>query len=234
MSRAGASRADPRDLPAYALSEASRHLHLPASTVRLWTLGQAYPTQAGGRKAAALVPVAQRKPLTLSFWNLLEVEVLSVMRRREGITMQRIRRALDHVGRGLGIERPLIRQEFLTDGVDLFLERGGLLVNVSARGQRDLRTALDAALRRVRYDQRGLASRFSPWRRSPAEPEAIEIDPRRSFGRPVIVGTGIAADAVVERFSAGEGLASIATDLRLELEQVERAVRWSVRGAEAA
>ena len=52
----------------------------------------------------------------------MELCVLASMRRAHHVSMPRVRRALAYVAKNKGLERPLIEQDFLTDGVDLFVE----------------------------------------------------------------------------------------------------------------
>jgi uncharacterized protein (DUF433 family) len=57
---------------------------------------------------------------------------------------------------------------------------------------------------------------------------AIEVDPRRAFGRPVLAGTSAPAEDVAARFLAGEGVAALAADYDAPGEQIEEAIRCSL------
>ena len=214
----------------YLLTEAAHYLALPASTIHSWNRGQRYSQ--GTRHAPALIVPALRTPVTLSFWNLVELYVLASMRRAHGVSMPRVRRALEYVRKHNGLDRPLIDQEFLTDGVDLFVEEYAKLVNVSQEGQAALRTALASSLKRIERDARGLAERMFPWRHKPTDPFDVEIDPRRCFGKPVLAGTGVQTGVLAERFFAGDTIDALARDYGVPREKVEAAVRWE--GASAA
>jgi len=223
--------ADPRDLAAYPVMEAAGYLRVPASTLRLWALGQRY---ADGKKfASPLFNIASRRPPTLSFWNVVEAYVLATIRRHHEVPMQKVRKALDYVEGKLQVDRPLIQRVFLTDGVSLFLEEYRELVTVSAEGQLACRKLLEGALKRVDRDLNGLALRIYPWVNTLDEPKHIEIDPRRSFGRPIISGTGIPTSVLAERFRAGDSVAHLAREYRLTREQIETALRWETHGAVA-
>jgi uncharacterized protein (DUF433 family) len=224
VSRINGKRMDPRDEPAYLLVEASHYLALPASTIHGWTRGQKYDH--GKRRAQALIAPAQRTPIGLSFWNLVELYVLASMRRAHHVSMPRVRRALDYVAKNKGLERPLIEQDFLTDGVDLFVEEYAKLINVSRAGQTGIREALASSLRRIERDARGLATRMFPWRHSADEPRDVEIDPHRCFGKPVLAGTGVPTGILADRFFAGDTIDALAADYRIPREKVEAAVRW--------
>ncbi|HZR25842.1 MAG TPA: hypothetical protein VFA59_19745 [Vicinamibacterales bacterium] len=44
---------DPREIPAYTLSDAARYLHVPERTIENWAFGYPYPTKSAGRKHTA-------------------------------------------------------------------------------------------------------------------------------------------------------------------------------------
>ena len=229
---------DPRDLPTYPLPEAARILRLPESTLRKWVHGQVYPTKSGSKRSRPIVRAPAGRPTTLSFWNLAEAHVLGAITRQHGVALQSARKALDYVVRELDEPRPLITEDFYTDGLDLFVDRleefadedPGVksLVNASRQGQLAARDLLKGALQRVSRDTNGLIERIYPWNKSLDEPKRVEIDPRRAFGRPVVIGTRVPADELAERFAAGDGLEDIAREFRMEQSLVEGVLQWEM------
>jgi len=229
---------DPRDVPAYSIVEAAGFLRLPPTTLRTWVLGQSYGTRAGRRHAKPVIRIPAGYPPTLTFWNLAEAHVLAGIRREHGVSLQSARKALDFVSRELKQPRPLIRQDFLTDGINLFVERleelagedPGVrsLVNASQRGQLAARQLLEGALARVSRDPQGLIERIYPWVKKLDEPWRVEIDPRRAFGRPVVAGTRVPADELAERFAAGDGVEEIAREFHIDRAVVEGVLQWEM------
>ena len=51
------------------------------------------------------------------------------------------------------------------------------------------------------------------------------IDPRVSFGRPSIIGTGIPTSIIAERYKAGESVEDLADDYGLQPLQIQEAIR---------
>jgi uncharacterized protein (DUF433 family) len=51
------------------------------------------------------------------------------------------------------------------------------------------------------------------------------MNPTVSFGRPVITGTGIPVSSIYERYKAGDSVADLAQDFRLEIRAIEEAIR---------
>jgi len=225
---------DSRDEPIYTLADAAHFLAIPSTTVRLWSLGQHYGQEDGRKFARPVLRIAMPSPPTLSFWNLVEVYVLASIRREHRVPMQKVRRALSFTSDKLGKKRPLIEQTFLTNGVDLFVERVASLVNVSQGGQMAMRDVLIGTLQRIDRDPGGLARRIYPWWKSPEDPRHIQIDPLRSSGRPVLTDTGVPTSEIADRFRAGDTIKHLAKDFGVKLDQIETALRWEAIAEEAA
>lgn len=216
---------DPRDVPNYSLSEAAHWLGLGRGTLRVWVRGQDDPTQNRRRRAQPVVRPASAEPLSLSFWNLVECSVLATIRKHHEVPLPAVRRALDFVGRKLGTRRPLIDQEFRTDGVGLFVEHLGELVDASKQGQLAMREILEAGLARIERDAEGLAARLFPWRRDPSEPRIVSVDPRVAFGQPVLAATRVPVDVIFDRYRAGDSMELLAVDYRVDRDGIEDLVR---------
>jgi uncharacterized protein (DUF433 family) len=222
---------DPRELPVYAIAQAAHHVRVPAVTLASWVHGRGYPTKQGSRRSAPLILTPGGGP-TLSWSNLAEAHVLAALRRLHGVPMRNIRSALAFVEKRYDWEHPLIQAEFRTDGVQLFVEELGRTINASQRGQ----LAIDLALRLDRLeweDGSGLATALFPLvaHRGEKEPKHVVIDPRRSFGRPIIAGSGVPTEAISERFLAGDSPEHLAGDFHLSLESVLEAIRYESRAA---
>lgn len=213
------------EAPAYRVPEAALYLGIPAATLRYWVKGARYRTRRGARTAAPLIRTPE--PGVLSFLNLVEAHVLDGLRREHHISLQHVRRALDYVVDRFPARHPLAEQSFATDGVDLFVERYGSLVNISAGGQTALREVLRAHLKRIERDDSGYPIRLFPYTRRTTldEPRAVAIDPRVQFGRPVLAGTGIPTEVIAERFKAGESLDDLARDYGRTADEIQEAVR---------
>ena len=216
---------DLRELASYGVRETAHALALPASTVRAWSVGAA--------EMKRLIRPASEAPLALSFWNVVELFVLASMRRHHRISMPRVRRALGFVERELDLEKPLLAAQFLTEGVDLFVEHYGALINVSASGQLALREVITGALHRIERDVDGRALGIFPWLDRVDEPRLVEINVHRAFGRLVVAGTSLPVEALAERWRAGDTIDHLAEEYRLDRRTIEASLRWEWRGLAA-
>lgn len=219
---------DPREIPAYTVGEAAHYLGVPKSTLRSWFAGQ--------RGFRAVIRPADMKSLGLSFANLVEAYVLTAIRRKHNIALPTIRRGLEFLVRKLDAKRPLLEQQFATNGVDLFVDHLGQVINISRDGQIEMADLIRAYLERIDRDAKGLPIKLYPFIRTQApreQPRTVVIDPRVSFGRPVIAGTGIPTAVLAEQFKAGDRVPVLAKEYGAEEEAVWDAIRCEL-GREAA
>ncbi|MEO1394806.1 MAG: DUF433 domain-containing protein [Cyanobacteria bacterium J06634_5] len=225
---------DVHNTPAYPLTDAARYLHIPAGTLRAWVNGRYYSTREGKQYFEPLIQRPEPDVPQISFTNLIEAHVLSSIRKPHGVRLDQVRNALDSLDKRFQMPHPLARVEFQPDGVNIFVESIGRLVrSVSEHDQLAIKIALKNLLTRVEWNEEGMAARLFPTSRdmletAPTAPKSVEIDPQVSFGRPVIVGTGIPTIAIAERYQAGESPDSIADDLGCDIPQVHDAIRFEL------
>jgi uncharacterized protein (DUF433 family) len=210
---------DLRFAPAYDIAAAGRYLSVPPSTMRNWFCGSN-----GGEP---VLDAAARGPAYISFIGLTEAHVLSAIRAVHRVPLQRIRHAVEYLKRTLKSDHPLLTHEFQTDGLDLFVEELGSLINVSKSGQAAMREVVQVYLQRIDWDDRHLPRRLFPFTQTgwDTDPRVIVIDPRVAFGRPMIGRSGITTVAVAERFKAGESIESLANDFDRSTVEIEAAIR---------
>ena len=229
MTRLRTRLCDPRESPAYTVSEVAHYLRLPPVTVRCWSVGRV--------GYAPLIEVPQRDPTLLSFLNLTELHVLAAIPRKPEVKMRSIRSAIQylahHTQGAMDKRHPLISRELETDGLDLFIERYGKLINISKSGQTAMRQIIAGALRRIDRDPSGVPIKLYPFTRNAVDetPAMVVIDPMVSAGRPVIAGTGLATQLIAERYKAGEWINDLANDYERGTEEIEEAIRCELQAA---
>jgi uncharacterized protein (DUF433 family) len=221
----------PGEIPAYLIPEAAHYLRLPVATVRSWTLGRRYPTQAGSKSFTPIIRIADPAGRLLSFQNLLELHVLGSIRRFHHVELKAIRRAIRYLRERLSSECPLLDRQMLTDGKDLFIEQYGELVNISQQGQMEMKRVLSLYLRRLEWNPEGFVVRLFPFTRDLFEqsPRLVSIDPQIHFGKPCIARTRITTAIVAGRHRAGDSISLLAEDYGRPGEEIEEAIRYESR-----
>jgi uncharacterized protein (DUF433 family) len=214
----------------YALPEAARLARVPRRTLENWVKGYRY--RVGDRIVSAKAVIHPARDGSLSFVDLMEALTLAGYR-RQGVSMQRVRKALAYAARALDEPHVLASERLLTDGKELFWEfqqrdrdaQPDLVLLTS--GQKVFPEAVMRYLREMEWGSDRLAARWWPGA-LPGEGYVV-VDPRRAFGAPVLARTGIRTEDVFSRFSAGEPLSEVAEDYGLSIEQAEAALRAEVR-----
>jgi uncharacterized protein (DUF433 family) len=213
-------------MPAYSIPEAAHYIRVPVTTLRYWVLGKKYETQTGRRRLAApVICLPDPRRHLLSFFNLAEAHILRALRKDQKIQLPHIRWAIDFVAKTLKDSHPLLHDRFKTDGVRLFVEAiEKRLVDASGLGQMVM-PELMGHLERLEFENK-IVTRLYPFtRRSGSGPRTIFIDPRYSFGRPVVARICVPTAVIVERYEAGESVEELARDYGCETLEIEEAIR---------
>lgn len=154
--------------------------------------------------------------------------MLTAIRRKHHIGLPTIRRGLKYLTEQLHSKRPLLQEQFATRGAELFVERLGEIINLSRNGQVEMAELIRAYLERVERDTKGVPIKLYPFMRSQSlreQPRTVVIDPRISFGRPVVAGTGIPTAVLAEQFKAGDPVPDLAKEYATSEEAVWDAIR---------
>ncbi|MGE0557344.1 MAG: DUF433 domain-containing protein [Burkholderiales bacterium] len=211
-------------MPVYTIVEAAGYLRLSKSMLRTWMLGQ--------KGVPSVINIADRSGRRLSFINLVEAFVLAGIHREHSIPLPKMRMAVACLRRKFKTKHPLAEKQFATDGVDLFVEKLGQHIGGAQHGQLRLREIILDRLKHVRRDPKGIPEKIVLF---PALGDApvgdVVIDPRLSFGRPVLDGFGLRTAMVAERFEAGEQVEELAKDYDVLPAVIENAIRCERRAA---
>jgi uncharacterized protein (DUF433 family) len=225
------TRYNPLEIPNYTIDEASRYLHVPESTVRYWVIGET--------GAAPLTTVYSRKPLLLSFKNLVELYVLESLREFHDIGLKGIRRSVEELRIEKPSKFPLADYQLATRGRRIYLDgEGNELVNLTVGGQHAFKDILNPFLRRVDRNAKGVAERLFPFTRREHQknpltaPRMVVIDPNVAFGMPVLVGSRISTAFLLSRKNGGASISTLASDYGRQKEEIEEAI--SLEEAKAA
>ncbi len=233
MARNAFNDRDLREFPAYGIPEAAGYLRLPVSTLRAWTVGQHYRVGDQPKFFKPVIEIADRKERQLSFINLVEAFVLAGIRREHEIPLPKVRKAVDYLRRTFNTKRPLADEQFQTDGIDLFVEKMGALIGATQEGQIQLRDVIRDRLERVHRDPKGVPQKIVlfPARRDRSTSADVVIDPRLSFGRPVLDQFGVRTAILAERFDAGDDIDVLAREYDAPPEAIQNAIRCERRAA---
>lgn len=221
-------------MPAYPLDLAAHILLLPKSTLKAWVFGATWePKDEPLRIFEPLIDPPDRAVQMLSFVNLVEAHVLKAVRRKHFVHMAKVRDAIRHLKEKFESQHPLADIDLLAGGKDLFLQEYAELLNLTM-GRQVAMEFLVVYLSRIDRDL-GRAVKLYPFVIQPLrigsevidqDSKVIAIDPYVSYGRPVVDGTGIATDAIAERFWGGDSIDELVEAFGRTKTEIEFAIRY--------
>ena len=231
---------DPRDIPIYSIPQAAQYLRLQKDRLRDWVGGWFSKTKADKRFFEPLIKLPhpnnfellpQSKTTLLSFINLVEAHVLIAIFKATGFSRKQLSTALDYIKRRLSTPQLFYAgKDFERKGIALLFERFGEKLAASDREQ-EARQILATYFDRIVRDEAGLPLKLYPFTKLPGadEPKTVMIDPRISFGRPVLAGTGIPTAMLAERYKAGDSIDELAQDYNCDRLQIEEGIRCELQ-----
>lgn len=212
----------------YALSEVARYAEIAPTTVSSW-----FKPRSDGNGRGPLFTSDYRsvgEDYAVSFLNLIEVYVARFFR-LQGVTAPRIRRVYGALKSELSSSHPFARQDLYTDGIDIFRRVGEEvnvpeMVDVLTKPKQSVFGEWRAYLGQFDYiQQTKLAFR---WRIA----NGVVIDPRISFGKPVVGSAGITTFVLANQYAANHRNAALVADLyAVSEEDVLNAVRFEAQEA---
>jgi len=223
---------DSRQMPRYTFGEAGRYLGLPESTIRSWFEGTTWGSQPNIHYFKPIL--APAAPHLLSFFDIASAHVLMALQQKD-IHTKHLRFFIRELEKEYPDDRyPLLGRNFYLIGKQILIKRAGKRLNFSKSRQFELRAVIERFLSRVELDRSKMPIRFSPIRSVVRGRSFIIIDPSLSVGRPVIKGTGIAAEVISKRKASGESIASLAKDYRISRRAIEEAIKYFPEAKKAA
>lgn len=215
---------NPWEAPNYTLEESARWLHVPLRTMHYWVIGEP--------GAAPLTTIFSRRPILLSFKNLVECFVLEGLRNTHGISLQAIRLSVEELRFRKKSKFPLADYQLSTFGDTVYLElEGEPLIKLASHGQQAFKEILDPFLKRVERNTEGIAKKLFPFTRKQylrapeGAPRVVIIDPNVSFGMPILINSRISTAFLLSRKKGGASISTLASDYGRSEAEIKEAIQ---------
>lgn len=218
--------------PAYSIAETSRLVNMRPWTVRRYLQGYGYDySHRGSVQRKTQPPVVKdedkdKEPYA-SFLDLVDLIIVREFLNR-GFKLPTLRKALDEARDYLGTPH-LGRNVFFTSGnqeIILQLPEGGVMIALLTRGQTvipEITRSLSDKLEFEDVTEFGFAKRWYPRGMN----GRIVIDPEISFGRPTLVGRGVATNNIYDLFlGEKKEVEPVANWFNIPVPEVQAAVRF--------
>jgi uncharacterized protein (DUF433 family) len=213
----------------YSPAEAAALTHIPSPKIRRWLRGHVI----GGREYPRLWTSRLEKldveSLYLSFLDLVQLRVAHAFI-REGLSPQKVRRAIEYGAEIVSSDYPFASARFRTDGKTLILhvldEESGddRLIDLFKHGQYLMQKVIEPSLKGLEFEG-DIAARWWPLGRA----KGIVIDPRRQFGQPIDDATGVPTSVLAQAAQAEGSAAQAAKLFIVPIRSVNRAVAFELQ-----
>ena len=228
-----ASAVHPLSAGAYTLPDAARLLGLPLPRLRSWVRGALLEPKENEERvrrypAGPFSTQGDGGDRHFDFLTLIELFTIAQLRKL-GVRMGTLRAGRAELAARYRTFHPFALRGLLTDGARLLKELGGgALLEIGTRGQTAFAEVIEPFCHRLDFDATShLATRFYPV----GENKTIVVDPRHSFGRPIIAGTNITTKSIACLRRAGERAEDIAEDYGVKVIQIDAAWDFERRAA---
>ena len=231
----------------YTLADAARLVGTETRTIRRWVHGYSRPalgSSADNTAPKKSVPLWQtqygsgERSNIVGFRDLLELRVVNEFV-KHGVPLIVVRECLNSAKKLLGVDHPFTQSRFATDGKTIYAD---LLKNVTEPELVDLRKkqiVFRDIIKPSLYDGIEYDSSTRIARRwFPNKGRRIVLDPARSFGKPVLNGSGIPTEALYANYRAeGADRAAIrlvASIFDIDAKEVAAAIQFETAFAKKA
>lgn len=226
----------------YSVPEAARLTAVSASRIRRWLNGYSYRSKGETHQSAPLwysqIPIVD-DAFAIGFRDLAEIRIVNALV-ESGFGMVTIRRAMGIARDIIGDERPFSTARFKTDGRTIFIqvaeEDPEASVVKRPEGEEPLldllkrqyafKKIVEPSLRDLDFDDE-VAVRWWPMSRS----HSIVIDPKRSFGQPIVNEGGVPTIVLADAVKAEGSATLVAKYFAVPLAAVRDAVAFEERNA---
>ena len=180
----------------YSPAEAAMYARITTRTMARWVFGDA-------KGEAAFTCQIKNDELTVSFLDFIQALAVRSIRNQFGVSLQKIRAAVDCVQQTHGIQYPFAREHetyVITDGSatgELAIKINDHLIQISGRNRKQflLGPVAELYMERVTFGSDGLASEYRAWG---TNENPIRMNPRVRFGEPLVANCGYSARVLWE------------------------------------
>ena len=160
----------------------------------------------------------------ISFLDLIEVRVVSSLR-RAGVSLQAIRYAIEFAEEKYDIDQPLASLSFKTDGKEVLIdavENDGQLTSLKkgVAGQKVFSVIIEQSLKDLEFEGN------RPVRWWPNKTKQIVIDPKRAFGDPILVESGISTKILWDEYKVFENLKYLSKTYEVPENIIKQAINF--------
>ena len=212
----------------YTVPESSRLTGVTPWRIRRWVKGYEFKVKRGRHRSPAVWNTQLDQidhSVALGFLDLLEVRCVDAFI-TAGVGWKTLRQVHEQARKLVGHAHPFCTNQFATDGRTIFMEERGKHDEVSLWDMRDLQRVFDRIIRpflkNIEFDSGQLPQRW--WPRG--KKQLVALDPRRSFGQPIVFQDGVPTQILARSVRANSSLEEVARWFEVNPLSVRKAVEF--------
>lgn len=214
----------------YSIPEASRLTHVSTWRMRRWLRGYEFKVKTG-RHSSPPVWEGQLEPIdhtvALGFLDLIEIRCVDALI-QAGVSWATLRTAHEHAKKMVGSTHPFCTNRFATDGQTVFLRMHEKCKEVIVWDMKDIQrvfdTIIEPFLKNMEFSE-GEAVRWWPM----GHDHQVVLDPRRSFGSPIVVEHGVPTIVLAAAFRTEQDPRIVAEWFDVSLHEVQDAIDFEAK-----
>jgi uncharacterized protein (DUF433 family) len=212
----------------YSPAEAEALTSIPSRKIQRWLRGHAILGKEYPPLWTSNLEKFDVDSLYLSFLDLVQLRLASAFI-REGLSPQKVRRAIQYGAEIVSSDYPFASARFRTDGKTVILhvldERGDeKLIDLFKHGQYLMQKVIEPSLKGLEFEG-DTAARWWPLGRA----KGIVIDPKRQFGQPIDDATGVPTSILAHAAKAEGSVDQAAKLFMVPISSVNRAVAFELQ-----
>lgn len=184
-----------QDAGLYTLAQAALFARMPLNTLNYWHYG----TKAREPLRESRIPKQDGKFVT--FLEFIEAVAIRSLRQERSVPLPKIREAIKEAQERYGIQYPFAQQLHKTvivgRDIHILLGEEAAMVGLSGKdkAQNSFKPFLEPYMENIKYNAEKMACEFVAYRYGDGE-KIIKMNPRISFGEPVVGKTGYTAETL--------------------------------------
>jgi len=212
----------------YTVQEVSRLTRVSPWRIRRWLRGYEFKVKHGRHRSPAIWNT-QLDPIdhamALGFLDLLEVRCVGAFV-NAGVGWKTLRQVHEKARKLVGHTHPFCTNQFATDGQTIFLQIRGKTDESTLWDMRDLQRVFERIikpfLKNVDFDSGLIPHRWWPHGKA----HLVALDPRRSFGQPIVFRDGVPTSVLARSVEANGSLEEVARWFEIHPISVREAVEF--------
>lgn len=212
----------------YTVPEASRLTGVTPWRIRRWVRGYEFKVKHGRHRSPAVWNTQLDSidhAIALGFLDLLEVRCVDAFI-TAGVGWKPLRQVHEQARKLVGYAHPFCTNQFATDGQTIFMEERGKHDEVMLWDMRDLQRVFDRIIRpflkNVEFDGGRVPHRWWPQGKA----HLVALDPRRSFGQPIVFRDGVPTSVLARSVAANGSVEEVARWFEIHPASVQEAVAF--------